>query len=63
MRTSTRASELDIDRIKRLDRLEAEVTYGLMQALWAVVGDDDDALREVATAAQQVQRLSAALPQ
>ncbi|MNW66261.1 hypothetical protein D3C74_447120 [compost metagenome] len=52
--TTTGAAQVDIHRVERLDRLEAEVTYGLMQALGTVVGDDDDAFREVATAAQQV---------
>ncbi len=45
---------MDVHRVERLDRLEAEVTYGLMQALGIVVGDDDDAFGQVATAAQQV---------
>ncbi|ABK35856.1 hypothetical protein AHA_3502 [Aeromonas hydrophila subsp. hydrophila ATCC 7966] len=48
------AAQVDIHWIERLDRFKSEITYCLMQALGIVVGDEDDAFRQVATAAQQV---------
>ena len=54
MWAATWSDQLNIDGVKGLDGFEAKVADCLMQGGGGMVGDQDDTLRQVAAATQQV---------